>query len=109
MALPRLLALSHRVLLPSRRIEQLNHGKEPLLALYRARVLAWHGLPPAAVPSRHTILLVQKEGRRGIHNFKEGARPAPDDGPAPPHDGCGATAALRLPLVCSMLLRINTD
>jgi len=51
--------------------EALNQGKEPLLALYRARVLAWHGLPPTAVPSTHTILLVRKEGRRGIHNFNE--------------------------------------
>jgi hypothetical protein len=51
--------------------EALNHGKEPLLALYRARVLSWHGVPPLAVPTSHTILLVQKEGRRGIHNFKE--------------------------------------
>ena len=28
--------------------ELLNEGKEPLLHLYRARVLAWHGVPPAA-------------------------------------------------------------
>jgi len=37
--------------------EALNHGKEPLLALYRARVLSWHGVPPLAVPTSHTILL----------------------------------------------------
>jgi len=46
-------------------------GKEPLLALYRARVLTWHGVPAAAVPRAHRILLVRKEGRRGIHNFRE--------------------------------------
>ena len=51
--------------------DELNHGKEPLLALYRARVLAWHGLSPTVVPRQHAILLVEKAGRRGIHNFRE--------------------------------------
>ncbi|KAL3918414.1 MAG: hypothetical protein SGPRY_006030 [Prymnesium sp.] len=50
--------------------DALNDGKEPLLALYRARVLLWHGLSPGATPSRHTILLVRKEGKRAIANFK---------------------------------------
>mmetsp|Transcript_43597 Transcript_43597/g.108472 ORF Transcript_43597/g.108472 Transcript_43597/m.108472 type:complete len:272 (-) Transcript_43597:364-1179(-) len=49
--------------------DELNDGKEPLLALYRARVLAWHGLLPRAVPSAHAILLIRKEGKRGIANF----------------------------------------
>lgn len=35
-------------------------GKEPLLALYRARVLSWHGLHYAATPAAHRILLVDK-------------------------------------------------
>ena len=49
--------------------ERLNSGKEPLLALFRARVLAWHNVPPALAPRRHTILLVRKDGRRALHNF----------------------------------------
>lgn len=49
--------------------DALNDGKEPLLALYRARVLAWHGLRPSAVPPSHTVLLVRKEGKRAIANF----------------------------------------
>ena len=52
--------------------EELNVGREPLLVLYRARVLAWHGVPHSRPPKQHTILLVHKEGRRGIHNFEEG-------------------------------------
>lgn len=54
-----------------RRWQALNVGKEPLVALYRARVLAHHGLDPAAVPKRHQILLVRKEGRRAIANFRQ--------------------------------------
>ena len=50
--------------------ELLNEGKEPLLHLYRARVLAWHGVPPAATPRQHQLLLVHKQGKRGIANFK---------------------------------------
>ena len=50
--------------------DDLNDGKEPLIALYRARVLAWHGVPFSIAPRRHRILLVQKDGRRGIHNFR---------------------------------------
>uniref|UniRef100_A0A7S0L8S3 Glycosyltransferase 61 catalytic domain-containing protein n=1 Tax=Coccolithus braarudii TaxID=221442 RepID=A0A7S0L8S3_9EUKA len=49
--------------------EALNVGKEPLLALFRHRVLAWHAIDPTAVPSRHQILLVRKQGRRAIANF----------------------------------------
>jgi len=49
--------------------EALNVGKEPLIQLYRARVLAWHAIDPTAVPRRHQILLVRKDGRRTIHNF----------------------------------------
>ena len=49
--------------------EDLNNGKEGLIALYRARVLAWHGVPHALPPRRHRILLVQKDGRRSIANF----------------------------------------
>ena len=53
-------------------------GKEPLLALYRHRVLAFHGLAPARGPpppiTAHRCLLVKKEGRRGLHNFDEVAR-----------------------------------
>ena len=48
-------------------------GKEPWLQLYRHRVLAHHRLVPsvgwAAPPSAHQLLLVKKEGRRGIANF----------------------------------------
>ena len=50
--------------------EELNMGKEPLIALYRARVLAAHGIAPDVPPTRHTILLVAKKGRRVIANFK---------------------------------------
>ena len=46
-----------------------RRSQEPLLALYRARVLAWHGVHPTAAPTRHTILLVRKEGKRSIANF----------------------------------------
>ena len=49
-------------------------GKEPLLALYRHRVLRYHRLAwpsPAASISQHRVLLVHKQGRRGIHNFAE--------------------------------------
>ena len=50
-------------------------GKEPLLALYRHRVLTYHHLvPPRGPPprvTRHTLLLVKKQGRRGIHNFDQ--------------------------------------
>ena len=50
-------------------------GKEPLIALYRHRVLAFHGLVPMRAPSvpitEHTVLLVRKQGRRGIHNFDQ--------------------------------------
>ena len=49
--------------------EELNNGREGLIALYRARVLAWHGVPHALPPRRHRILLVQKDGRRSIANF----------------------------------------
>ena len=44
--------------------------QEPLLHLYRARVLAYHGVPAAAPPRAHQILLVHKQGKRGIANFK---------------------------------------
>jgi hypothetical protein len=50
-------------------------GKEPWLQLYRQRVLSHHklapprGLPPP--PSTHSLLLVHKDGRRGIHNYDE--------------------------------------
>jgi len=50
--------------------EALNEGKEPLLALYRARVLAWHAVPIHPPTRKHTILIVNKEGRRGIHNIR---------------------------------------
>jgi len=47
-------------------------GKEPLLALYRARVLSWHGLHYAATPAAHRILLVDKpSGRRRILGMRE--------------------------------------
>ena len=50
-------------------------GKEPWLALYRHRVLAYHGIVPehAAPPplTSHKLLLVRKQGRRGIHNFEQ--------------------------------------
>lgn len=51
--------------------DRLNLGKEPLLALYRARVLAWHGVPYNLSPRSHTILLVDKAGKRSIHNFRQ--------------------------------------
>jgi len=51
-------------------LEALNSGKEPLIALYRAQVLAAHGIAPDVPPTRHTILLVAKKGRRIIANFK---------------------------------------
>ena len=50
-------------------------GKEPWLHLYRHRVLAFHRLAtPSALPpppASHTLLLVNKQGRRGIANFDE--------------------------------------
>lgn len=50
-------------------------GKEPWLALYRHRVLAYHGIVPAhAAPpplTSHKLLLIRKQGRRGIHNFEQ--------------------------------------
>jgi hypothetical protein len=49
--------------------EALNVGKEALLALYRSRVLRWHGIDPGIVPKEHQILLVNKHGKRAIHNF----------------------------------------
>ena len=42
--------------------EALNVGKEALLALYRSRVLRWHGIDPGIVPKEHQILLVDKHG-----------------------------------------------
>jgi len=50
--------------------EELNVGKEPLIALYRARVLAAHGISPTAPPSSHTITIVAKKGRRAIANVR---------------------------------------
>ncbi|EOD37807.1 hypothetical protein EMIHUDRAFT_225064 [Emiliania huxleyi CCMP1516] len=50
--------------------EELNVGKEPLIALYRARVLAAHGISPTAPPSSHTIIIVAKKGRRAIANVR---------------------------------------
>ena len=50
-------------------------GKEPWLQLYRHRVLAHHRLAPpmawAPPPVSHKLLLVRKEGRRGIANFEK--------------------------------------
>lgn len=50
-------------------------GKEALLSFYRHRVLAYHGVvPPAGAPpplTRHRLLLIRKQGRRGIHNFEQ--------------------------------------
>ena len=40
--------------------EMLNTGKEPALALFRARVLRYHGLPASLVPTKHLILLNMK-------------------------------------------------
>ena len=62
--------------------EALNAGREGLLALYRYRVLRWHGLSPLATSPgapQTRILLVNKSGvrayngrlRRGIVNFPE--------------------------------------
>ena len=51
--------------------EELNMGKEPLIALFRARVLSAHGIAPDVPPTRHTILLIKKKGRRIIANFKK--------------------------------------
>ena len=55
--------------------EPTHAGKEPWLALYRQRVLHFHGLAPSQSlpppPKAHTLILVQKDGRRGIHNFDE--------------------------------------
>ena len=48
-------------------------GKEPWLQLYRQRVLAYHRLAPQhgwpPPPRAHKLLVVRKEGRRGIANF----------------------------------------
>ena len=33
-------------------------------------MLAWHGVPPTATPRQHQLLLVHKQGKRGIANFK---------------------------------------
>ena len=53
----------------------LHHaGKEPFLRLFRQRVLAYHHVLRAAPPTQHTLLLVRKQGRRGIHNFDETLR-----------------------------------
>lgn len=50
-------------------------GKEPFLQLYRQRVLAYHGLvphrAPAPPPTDHTLLVIRKQGRRGIANVEE--------------------------------------
>jgi hypothetical protein len=46
-------------------------GKEPFLQLYRHRVLQFHGVDPASPPRSHSLLLVQKQGRRGIANFEQ--------------------------------------
>ena len=50
-------------------------GKEPWLQLYRHRVLAHHSLAPMhswpPPPTSHKLLIVRKEGRRGIHNMEE--------------------------------------
>eukprot|EP00965_Chrysotila_dentata_P204576 6182418-Pleurochrysis_carterae.AAC.1 len=43
-------------------------GKEPLIALYRERVLQFHGVDPAYVPTEHRALLLRKDGRRGMAN-----------------------------------------
>ena len=47
-------------------------GKEPLLQLFRHRVLRYHRLAPTAPPpSEHSALLIRKQGRRGIANFED--------------------------------------
>ena len=50
-------------------------GKEAWLQLYRHRVLAHHRLAPprgwSPPPSAHKMLIIRKEGRRGIANFDE--------------------------------------
>jgi hypothetical protein len=51
---------SHPMLIPLP--PHLIAGKEPLLALYRARVLAWHAVPIHPPTRKHTILIVNKEG-----------------------------------------------
>lgn len=59
-----------------------NEGKEPLLELFRTRVLLWHGLNPNARPRQHRILLIDKRGStlrgrgqlRTIANFAEVAQ-----------------------------------
>ena len=45
-------------------------GKEPFIGLYRQRVLAFHGVRMVP-PTQHLLLLVRKQGRRGIHNFEQ--------------------------------------
>ena len=50
---------------------QSHAGKEPFIGLYRQRVLAFHGVKYAAPPTQHLLLLVRKQGRRGIHNFDQ--------------------------------------
>ena len=50
---------------------QSHAGKEPFIGLYRQRVLAFHGVKYEAPPTQHLLLLVRKQGRRGIHNFDQ--------------------------------------
>ena len=59
--------------------EPLNVGREGFIALYRYRVLQWHGLNPLASAASPRILLVRKTGKhadsgrhkRFISNFEE--------------------------------------
>ncbi|KAL1523039.1 hypothetical protein AB1Y20_018000 [Prymnesium parvum] len=49
-------------------------GKEPFIQerLFRHRVLRFHGISPtASPPASHLLLLVRKQGRRGIFNFDQ--------------------------------------
>lgn len=55
-------------------VEMLNEGKEPLIQLFRSRVLRWHGIDPAFQPRSHHIRLIDKAAassmnRRGIYDF----------------------------------------
>mmetsp|Transcript_25378 Transcript_25378/g.70624 ORF Transcript_25378/g.70624 Transcript_25378/m.70624 type:complete len:486 (+) Transcript_25378:215-1672(+) len=51
--------------------EARNEGKEPLLMLYRARVLEWHQVSMIPLASHRIVLVDKQQGKRGIKNFDE--------------------------------------
>ncbi|CAD7962886.1 unnamed protein product [Amoebophrya sp. A120] len=53
---------------------ELNAGKTSLLHEFRRSLLLWHQLDPNFVPEKPKVVLVEKHGKRGFHNFAQIAK-----------------------------------